>query len=167
MKRPASEPYRLDDPVFFERFIDKVYEEPNSGCWLWGGALRNGYGVISVGGRPKQGSTIPVEYAHRLMFWHAHGEIPDGHEIRHRCDVRACCNPAHLTSGTRAENVDDMHRRGRYRRAKRLLSRSAFERGRAMQRAGASNRSIARELGISAHTVPVSLRDGRERFGHE
>lgn len=41
------------------------------------------------------------------------GEIPKGHVIRHKCDVRACINPEHLESGTQKQNVYDAINRGR------------------------------------------------------
>ncbi|HEV2530961.1 HNH endonuclease [Phenylobacterium sp.] len=34
-------------------------------------------------------------------------------DLRHACDNRACCNPAHLEPGTRRQNIEDMVSRGR------------------------------------------------------
>jgi hypothetical protein len=43
----------------------------------------------------------------------AHGAIPDGLFVLHRCDERACCNVDHLFLGTHQDNMDDMHAKGR------------------------------------------------------
>jgi hypothetical protein len=36
-----------------------------------------------------------------------HGPIPDGMILCHRCDVKSCVNPDHLSLGTRADNNAD------------------------------------------------------------
>lgn len=81
-----------------ERVLDAVLKLPavDGGCWLWMGAMSGtGYGAIRVEGR--------VEYVHRVMARHHHGDI-DGMAIDHLCRVRNCVNPDHLAVVTLREN---------------------------------------------------------------
>jgi hypothetical protein len=81
-----------------EKLMDRVMPEPNSGCWLWTGALTNGYGIAD----PGKGHSRRV---HRIFYAHFVGEIPDGLCLDHLCRVRCCVNPAHLEPVTNRENV--------------------------------------------------------------
>lgn len=93
------------------RFWPKVqFPRDPDDCWNWGAALRNGYGVIGLGGREEG-----IEYAHRLSYMFAHEFIPDGLEICHTCDNRRCVNPKHMYAGSRSDNMLDASRRGRIR----------------------------------------------------
>jgi hypothetical protein len=82
---------------------DKVSPEPNSGCWLWAGAvMNNGYGEIKIAGKKRT--------AHRFSC-----ELTNGLSagcVQHKCDNRLCVNPAHLTCGSYAQNNLDLWRRG-------------------------------------------------------
>lgn len=86
--------------------MEKVSQEPNSGCWLWIGAtsLTTGYGFFGLG---------KTMSAHRASYILHSGEIPAGFHVRHKCDNRACVNPAHLEIGTHQDNMDDRTARGR------------------------------------------------------
>jgi len=72
-------------------------EEP-AGCWIWTGAKDwRGYGIA---GTANHGSTT----AHRDVYQHLVGPVPDDLELDHLCRVRACVNPAHLEIVTHQEN---------------------------------------------------------------
>lgn len=78
------------------RFWARVDKNGPGGCWLWTGAMKNGYGSARVAGR--------TQVAHRLTWELAQGPIPEGMHIDHLCRVRACVNPDHLEPVTVAEN---------------------------------------------------------------
>ena len=45
--------------------------------------------------------------AHRLTYAFAHGEIPVGLQIDHKCRVRDCVNPDHLQAVTTKQNMEN------------------------------------------------------------
>lgn len=101
---------------FWARVDRSAGHGPNGDCWLWTGALfrptrtsTGGYGHLSIGRKDL--------LAHRVAYELMKGDIPDGLVVMHRCDVRACCNPDHLSVGTKADNTADMMAKGRHRTA--------------------------------------------------
>lgn len=81
-----------------QRFWEKVRKTET--CWLWT-ASKNPYGY---GQMIREG---------RLSWEFAHGVIPEGLCVLHRCDVPACVRVDHLFLGTKADNTDDMVAKGR------------------------------------------------------
>ena len=74
-------------------------------CLIWTGARsNNGYGVISVFGRP-----IGV---HRVVAQLAFGTTPEGHDVHHACGEKLCVNLAHLGPMSRLEHNWQTFREG-------------------------------------------------------
>lgn len=99
------------DAGALKRFWSKV--EKTDGCWVWKAACNNkGYGVFYD---PRKPNKNKMGYAHRMIYEHAVGPIPEDKEMCHRCDNPKCVNPSHLFVGTRKENMVDCSSKGRTR----------------------------------------------------
>jgi len=91
--------------------------EPNSGCWLWSGAVSpSGYGWFHM---PNSGGRGKSWRAHRASYSAFKGKIPEGLHVCHKCDVRSCVNPEHLWLGSHKDNMKDRNRKGRSARGLR------------------------------------------------
>lgn len=71
----------------------------NNSCWIWQGSKCGpGYGQAWYVDRK--------HVTHRLSYLFSKGEIPEGLEVDHICNVRLCQNPDHLRLVTHQENID-------------------------------------------------------------
>ena len=139
-----------DRMCVMERFWAKVDRREPGECWEWQASCDDsGYGTFRHQGKMKK--------AHRLAWvFCGRGPIPDGLVVMHSCDNPPCCNPAHLSLGTVADNNRDRHDKGR---SKNLFTADAHPRRRLsdldrdtairMRAAGATQQAIADTIGCS------------------
>ncbi len=110
------------DMTLAER-LEFYSEADPSGCRLWQGTFRDGYGRLRF-------KTIKRN-AHVWAWEVKNGPVPAGLQVLHRCDVRACINTDHLFLGTNADNVADKVSKGRQARGERhgaiLRARAALQ----------------------------------------
>jgi hypothetical protein len=86
-----------DNPFDFEQ---RIMPEPNSGCWIWVGAVTGvGYGQW----KPYTGAKRLM--AHRVAYELFRGPIPDGFVLDHICRFPLCVNPFHLEIVTQQINT--------------------------------------------------------------
>lgn len=101
---------------------------------------------------------------HRFVYEQMFGEIPEGLEVRHRCDNRSCCNPYHLELGTHGDNMRDMVERGRSAKgSKKKNARLTEENVREIKKRLASGefyRDLAKEYGVNPATI-FGIKKGR------
>lgn len=141
-----------------QRFWKKVDIRGEGDCWNWkAGLTHNGYG----------------DFRYRYKHWRAHrfawtvtnSPIPNGLWVLHRCDNRACCNPAHCFLGTNADNMADKcakgrqskgesnsHMRGEKHHGAKLTEMDVRE-IRNRRQAGESQKSIASGYGIKPRSI--------------
>lgn len=86
-------------PAFsIARLMSKCVRDEATGCLVFSGRLRCGYGQLSI-------RRLGAFAAHRCSYTHARGPIPAGMVIDHLCRNRACCNPDHLEAVFQAVNL--------------------------------------------------------------
>lgn len=130
----------------FWRFVD--VGEPD-GCWLWTGVdvNSNGYGRIRRAHRRR--------FVHRYAYELANG--PTSLDVCHSCNVRLCCNPAHLYADTNAGNLAYMvecgrQSRGSARHNARLTEQDVKEIRTALS-CGSLQKHLAAKYGVRKTTI--------------
>jgi DNA-binding transcriptional regulator YiaG len=133
-----------------EAFWKRVDKREPDECWPWlGKKTFNGYGRYLI-------AKLRVQRAHRVSWLIHHGSLPDRLHVCHRCDNRACVNPAHLFLATNAENHADKARKertaGNYGKTKLTA-----ELVRQIRESSLSHSEWAQRLGMH----PTSVRNAR------
>lgn len=150
------------------RFLRRIAPADISGdgCWNWAGRIEaNGYGKFNTDGK--------TEGAHRIAYKLFCGEVPNGHDVCHSCDNRACVRPDHLFVGTRRVNMQDAAAKGRLSRGERHAD--SLRKGLALShaaklkpndvsvidqrlRSGHKPSAIAQDYGVTSHAIVAILR---------
>jgi HNH endonuclease len=148
-----------------ERFWAKVVR--TSHCWEWTAGLdQRGYGRFQTGTSRATARTV---LAHRWAYEEAHGPIPDGLLVCHRCDNPACVRPDHMFLGTELDNQSDSWNKGRRergeQRAHAKLTEAAVRDIRARYAMGdVTQQALADEFDISRSLVSGVV--SRHRWTH-
>ena len=147
----------LDEVV--ERIEARSIPEPNSGCLLWDSVAE----VNSRGDTRPQYARVRLRgkmvLIHRVMYEAAHGPIPPGLGVLHRCDVSLCCEPTHLFLGTNDENHRDKALKDR---GKKKLTIEKTREIRMLHQGGLGPSELARRYGLSQGYVS-NLVSGKRR----
>ena len=94
------------------RFWNKVKRGRADECWPWTAAkIWAGYGRFYLERRDGKKRYVTAS----RLAWELGNDcpIPEGLHVLHKCDNPECCNPKHLELGTHAQNMRQMHERGR------------------------------------------------------
>lgn len=128
---------------------------PWSGCWIWDGSItRDGYGHLPFRQR--------YMGAHRASYLAFKGDIANGLDVCHQCDVKLCINPDHLFLGTRRDNMQDWTRKTGGKRGAGHHRAKLNEYDIIAIRADTRHRvEIAAAFGISPNHVNTIKRGGR------
>jgi hypothetical protein len=120
------------------------YVNRTDGCWEWaGGRLATGYGYFRLKGRPVT--------AHRFAWYLAHGNIPPGAFVCHRCDNRKCANPEHLFLGSHLDNMADVVARKRHVGRRTTIHQVISVKK--LRKAGSTYASISQQTGVAMDAV--------------
>lgn len=126
------------------RLWEKIDVRGPDECWEWqGGRNRGGYGHI-------YDSTGDVRFlTHRLV-----AEADEGEVVMHSCDNPPCCNPAHLSRKTHAENMRDMVQKGRQAKGERHPNaKLTVEQVIAIKNDPRSSLKVAPDYNVSSATI--------------
>jgi HNH endonuclease len=136
-----------------DNFWSKV--DKSGECWLWTACRHvDGYGSFNLNKKNMR--------AHRLSWEMENGKIPAGLCVLHRCDVRLCVRPSHLFLGTKADNTQDMIKKGRHGAPGLKLSDRDVEEMRTL-RGKLDAREIAQRFGVHRSYVDMVLRGERRK----
>ena len=131
-------------PSLEERLWDNV--DTSGECWEWERQRdEDGYGRISVGGRPKR--------VHRVVM-ELDGHDIDGLVVRHQCHNPACCRPDHLKLGSQIDNIRDRAERHGHG----MLTEERVREARARVGRDETLRAVADEMGVTEATLSLAVR---------
>lgn len=137
-----------------DRFWAKVRK--TSTCWLWT-ASTNGAGYGQIWTPMIKGVRGRRLDSHRVS-WEIHfGEIPNGSQVLHKCDVKLCVNSSHLYLGDATQNMRDALERGQKLIGSDCsfakLSAKDVQQIRLLKSEGLTQRELSEMFSVSASTI--------------
>lgn len=149
--------YRQSAEDYFWSYVDsRVHGQ----CWLWTGPTK-GPGAYQYGSF-RHGGVLTG--AHQYSYRIHKGDIPEGFDVAHMCDVKLCVNPNHLVAMPHRANIRDMINKGLHSHGEKhynaRLSREAVRAIRSMGQEGVDHATIAGRFGISYRYVRKVLNRG-------
>lgn len=147
----------LFDPSLPDRFWAKVHTEPNTGCWLWSGAIRS-TPVFWLNGRNTCAARLTIGDV----------SLEAGSFLERTCNVDCCINPRHARISSLSSLRLTTNRRTPLR--DRLLSKSAPQDNGCVHFTGSLDddgygRLLSRGREHKAHRVAWELEHGRVPSG--
>ena len=121
-------------------------------CWIWRGTVNDGgYGKFLIGDKQIT--------AHRYSYKLHTGEIPEGMQVCHTCDMPRCVNPRHLFLGTNMENVLDKMAKKRHQFGiSHICAKLTEEQVIDIKKDGRSHEKIGKHYGVSHGTISAIKR---------
>lgn len=129
----------IPESDLISKFWQKV--DKSGDCWVWTGPKRNGYGQYRQ------------QRTHRISWV----------VVMHKCDNPACVRPDHLALGTQADNLRDMHEKGRSPVSAKMITPVGRQAAKDAYLAGFKRVNIARYFGVHPGTITRLL----DTFGIE
>jgi hypothetical protein len=138
---------KIHSESVIKRFEAKYIPKPNSGCFLW-------LGAIGHKGTARFGLARKNRTACQIAYEIEYGPRGQGLCVRHKCDNPACVNPAHLELGTIADNNSDKMKRGRFKegeatKASKLTAADVIE----IRKRPTSQRKLAKQYGVTRRHI--------------
>nr|DAP74222.1 MAG TPA: endonuclease [Caudoviricetes sp.] len=131
---------RLSRDALIEKIKANVRVDSN-GCWIWQKSVgSHGYGNIATGGGRN-------ETVHRVSCEVFHGKS-DLKDVLHSCDNKKCCNPEHLSWGSRRQNMIDVSVR-----TKRSSQKLDVDKVKYIRSCSLSTKALAEKLGVSKDLI--------------
>jgi hypothetical protein len=88
---------------YFEVML--VSEYVDTPCWIWCKAL-NERGYAQFWCKPHGKGESKNHRGHRVSYMHFRGEIAEGMQLDHLCQIECCVNPWHLEQVSNGVNSD-------------------------------------------------------------
>ena len=137
------------------RFWGKVDKRSDTECWPFiGHRDSRGYGAFDL---PCGDGRWRPYRAHRVAFVIKNGDIKERTMVCHTCDNPSCCNPSHLFAGTQAENMSDMHLKGRHpygeKHGSAKLKEDDVATIRVLLKSGMTQTKVASQYGMARQTI--------------